>query len=1030
MKKYWREGLLLLFSILALTFFFTKGNLLNYFLKPYLESIAFQELGLKTSIQQVDFSIFTRALNIYEINLKDSSGTHIYIPQINASLQLKELFLGKIALHKIFIDHPKAAIQFGSLVQKKKRFFSWTSLFGFEFNQITIEDADIDISHPNFKISNPHIFVKASRKNKKYLISLNAHDFRGSHRNTPFHSGPLSLEGLISFNVKNRSLEISDTVVKSSFGKLSIQASLNFTSAYHLNTAAFFLNTVPFYLVSENSIFKLHSKEFNIQKLFPEFQLKGQGSFEGILGAQNKKILLTASSSLKNVSFKNIFLGNSSFSISSDFKKTALEGVFQHPTQKTRGNLTFSLSTEKRISGEGEVHFTDLTAFNENFSSLFILFSMIENTYSFPSIRLKKKKGILEGKGHIDKNNISHLSLVSKDFSLEEFDQIPYAVKGPLSINASFQGKIENPQGKIDILLPNTWIERENLGTSHFNIELKDHIFSFSSHLFDKHIHQKGWFHAKGNYPYLVDSTFQQLNFVPYLKMFHKKFLDIKGSLSGSLNITGELLNPSKIGARLHLPMISFSFENYDYKNASPIILEFKDHSFFIRSFLISGPKTHLRAQGHFNLQGKKNLTIEGPFQFDLLHLFSPFIEKSSGISSISLKIQDENLTGSFILNDGTLKTIWFPNSIEELNTTIKFNKKTIAISELNGFLGTGSIHVKGDIDLSPTWTPKMNLEASLSYCSLRYPSEVSSLISGNLFLKGSEAPYVLSGKLLVHEVFYRENIEWAHVFAESPLVEMRDKPIFQLNIILEAPKNIFIKNNLAQVEAKGSIRLIGNSVSPNLQGNLDLVSGSVFFKGNEFFLTSAHMRFAHPKTISPHLIMSAETKIKDYSIFLNFEGSSDKYQFRLSSNPPLSEADVISLLTLGGLQSEIAERGAFEVTSAELGSYLFGGVQEKLQTTTQKTLGITVNFSPSYSDTKHATVPRLFMRKSIGKKVDATFTSTLDKTSIFTDKEFNLKLNLNKNVSLLGVWEDLSEEEIQENSSLGVDLKVQFEFK
>ena len=46
------------------------------------------------------------------------------------------------------------------------------------------------------------------------------------------------------------------------------------------------------------------------------------------------------------------------------------------------------------------------------------------------------------------------------------------------------------------------------------------------------------------------------------------------------------------------------------------------------------------------------------------------------------------------------------------------------------------------------------------------------------------------------------------------------------------------------------------------------------------------------------------------------------------------------------------------------------------------------------------------------------------------TDKEFNLKLNLNRHLSILGFWEDLSEEELQNNSSLGLDIKAQFEFR
>jgi translocation and assembly module TamB len=83
--------------------------------------------------------------------------------------------------------------------------------------------------------------------------------------------------------------------------------------------------------------------------------------------------------------------------------------------------------------------------------------------------------------------------------------------------------------------------------------------------------------------------------------------------------------------------------------------------------------------------------------------------------------------------------------------------------------------------------------------------------------------------------------------------------------------------------------------------GSVEAGEGSqAFFRGNAFAITQGVADFKDHHSLEGVFDVYADTQVRDYQIRLHAFGRSSAPQVQFSSEPALSEGDVLSLLTLG----------------------------------------------------------------------------------------------------------------------------------
>jgi translocation and assembly module TamB len=305
----------------------------------------------------------------------------------------------------------------------------------------------------------------------------------------------------------------------------------------------------------------------------------------------------------------------------------------------------------------------------------------------------------------------------------------------------------------------------------------------------------------------------------------------------------------------------------------------------------------------------------------------------------------------------------------------------------------------------------------------------VSSTVDADLNLEGVGNSRSISGDVTVRKARYAERIDW-----KSWLVKLqRKKPEAaatakgpaplgdtSLNVHVTAQETIRIDNNVAKVPVSADLYLRGTLDSPSVVGRLESNGGVVYFRNNEFKLVNGVAEFVDPRRINPMVDLQAETKVKEYLISLSLSGTVDKIKVALSSDPPLEDEDIISLLTLGRTSEGLKGHEAV-VTTGEATSFVTGQIQDAVESRLRKITGFDrFQIDPYMTSSGSSSGPRLTVGKSLfSDKLYLTYSSNLGTSE---DQFVRLEYIFNKNFSAVAERDELGH--------YGADLKFRFEFK
>ena len=113
-------------------------------------------------------------------------------------------------------------------------------------------------------------------------------------------------------------------------------------------------------------------------------------------------------------------------------------------------------------------------------------------------------------------------------------------------------------------------------------------------------------------------------------------------------------------------------------------------------------------------------------------------------------------------------------------------------------------------------------------------------------------------------------------------------------------------------------LRLTGTMSDAGLAGSIAIVDdGRIRVSGRSYRLRESAIVFTPEQGLVPRLNVFGETRIGDYDVTVRLSGPADAIETSLSSNPPLSDRDLQSLVVTGqtaGLTGETANNDAFAV--------------------------------------------------------------------------------------------------------------------
>jgi TamB, inner membrane protein subunit of TAM complex len=139
------------------------------------------------------------------------------------------------------------------------------------------------------------------------------------------------------------------------------------------------------------------------------------------------------------------------------------------------------------------------------------------------------------------------------------------------------------------------------------------------------------------------------------------------------------------------------------------------------------------------------------------------------------------------------------------------------------------------------------------------------------------------------------------------------DKPVFvpDLDLKLEIPGKLVITGYGLNIELEGEVDIargqdIDGLPTPVLKGRIGVHEGSLKFMNNIFTVEKANVNFNKKAPPNPNLDVKLSSNVSGYIINLAVSGNANNPVIELTSEPDMSEADIMSVLLFGQTSNEL----------------------------------------------------------------------------------------------------------------------------
>lgn len=515
------------------------------------------------------------------------------------------------------------------------------------------------------------------------------------------------------------------------------------------------------------------------------------------------------------------------------------------------------------------------------------------------------------------------------------------------------------------------------------------------------------------------------------------------------------------------LTVNQFSFYNKDTK-----IMSVDDNNYAIIkngkikewNLIFNGNDEYIKSTVDKTSKNTAKVITDFSLSPSFLEIFRPKLENLQGkidgkwilIRENNNFINQLNLTGSNL----KLKLDELDGHINNLNFIMNVEDNYITISGLNGKYGKGDFNGSGTIVIKAPY-PDINMQFDIDNIFISQFKRSGVLLSGKAQIIGDNRPYLFKGDFVIPFGEVLDEIREFNFITKTRELKNKFIPIdkkykkgsfLKYNIKFNATNPITVRNSFVDIKIKGSGRLVGEDHSKNLKAEFEIVPtySKFLLKGNEFILSKGKVIFGNDNgKQAVNLDVTGNTQIGDYNIGLELSGPVGNITINFRSDPDLPQQDILSLLTLGITTKESKELQANDlqsITSISIGNLIAEqlGVNKELN----KSFGIKISILPEFSTNEITPITgrthggdttvgkiksgsKIRLQKRI-KKVDLSFSSTIG-GSIEQKQEMNINYNINKDVSIQGVYEiNIGDEnQTDENpDSLGIDLIWKKTFK
>jgi outer membrane protein assembly factor BamA len=285
---------------------------------------------------------------------------------------------------------------------------------------------------------------------------------------------------------------------------------------------------------------------------------------------------------------------------------------------------------------------------------------------------------------------------------------------------------------------------------------------------------------------------------------------------------------------------------------------------------------------------------------------------------------------------------------LSDVNGVMRFSGDRLMLDDLHGTMNGGSLTASGSMRQPGRGAPDGALALAIRGALLDIPHGLRSAVDADLTfreqrpLATSLQPrrFLLGGTVTIVQAAYHQDLlvtggllSWLQGHPDVPVAGVAgDRSALSslgLDVRVVAQDSVSFDTTYGRFDVGANVRVLGSPDRLRLSGLIDVAQGGeLYFGGRTYHIESARAEFRNQTTLQPDVRLVARTSVGGYDVTMQVESRDGATETTLTSDPPLPQDEIASLMLTGERNSSsTATEAVTEQLLASLSGEIVGAV-------------------------------------------------------------------------------------------------------
>ena len=257
--------------------------------------------------------------------------------------------------------------------------------------------------------------------------------------------------------------------------------------------------------------------------------------------------------------------------------------------------------------------------------------------------------------------------------------------------------------------------------------------------------------------------------------------------------------------------------------------------------------------------------------------------------------------------------------ALRTFDAHLAFAQDTLSLQRFSGELAGGTFSGGGRITFPKLTQPTLDLQFRARSALVARNDTLTMRADGDVRISGPLAQASVTGNIALTDSHILKNIELIPIGlpgrpppqppAAAPELSVTTPPLrdWKFDVTIKTKNPVEIRGNLATGGATVDLKLTGTGLRPGLQGVVQLKNVEATLPFSRLDVSQGLLTFNPSDSMNPNISIQGTSVIRDYTVRVYVYGTVESPQAIFSSEPPLAQEEIISLIATGATRQELS---------------------------------------------------------------------------------------------------------------------------